>query len=81
MAKSPVYGRGRNRKHRAVGGPHHAAAANINMHGKKSKADHCWCCVCVDLRDKIRDEEHRREIKFYIKGYRVYGETDIIRVF
>ena len=66
MAKSPVYGRGRNRKHNK--GPFHAAAANINMRGKKSKADHCWCCTCVDLRDEIRDEEHRKEIKFYMKG-------------
>ena len=66
MAKSPVYGRGRNRNHNK--GPFHAAAANINMRGKKSKADHCWCCICVDLRDKIRDEEHRKEILYYMKG-------------
>ncbi len=70
MAKSPVYGRGRNRKHRGGKGygPFHAAAANINMHGKKSKADHCWCCICVDLRDDLRDEEHRKEIRYYMKG-------------
>lgn len=41
MAKSPVYGRGRNLKHRWRGkktaGPHHAAAANINMRRKKTK--------------------------------------------
>lgn len=68
MAKSPVYGRGRNRKHRAPRSPFHAAAANVNMKGKKSKADHCWCCICIDMRDKIRDEEHRKEIAKYTNG-------------
>lgn len=38
-------------------------AANINMKGKKSKADHCWCCVCIDMREKIRDEEHHKEMR------------------
>lgn len=68
MAKSPVYGRGRNRKHRAPRSPFHAAAANINMKGKKSKSDHCMCCFCIDMRDKIRDEEHRKEIRDHLKG-------------
>jgi hypothetical protein len=63
MAKSPVYGRGRNRKHRAPKSPFHAAAANINMKGKKSKPDHCWCCVCIDMRDDILDREHRKEMR------------------
>lgn len=72
MAKSPVYGRGRNLKRRwrnkKTASPHHPAAANINMKGKKSKPDHCWCCICIDFRDKIRDEEHRKEINRYMKG-------------
>jgi hypothetical protein len=61
MAKSPVYGRGRNRKRNK--GPVHAAAANINMKGKKSRVDHCWCCECIDFRDKIRYKEHMKEIE------------------
>lgn len=63
MAKSPVYGRGRNRKHRAPCGPVHAAAANINMHGKKTKRMSCWCCVCVDMRDKIQYNIHTKEMR------------------
>jgi hypothetical protein len=63
MAKSPVYGRGRNRKHRAPRGPVHPAAANINMRGKKSRLDHCWCCVCIDMRDKIMYNIHKQEIR------------------
>lgn len=66
MAKSPVYGRGRNRKHNK--GPFHPAAANINMKGKKSKTMSCWCCVCVDMRDEIRDKEHHKEINKHMKG-------------
>jgi len=55
MAKSPVYGRGRNRKRRC--GPFHAAAANINMKGQKNqKTDRCWCCVCIDMREDIQAE-------------------------
>jgi hypothetical protein len=71
MAKSPVYGRGRNRKHGAKRHKNvriHAAAANINMRGKKTKPDHCWCCVCIDMREDIQAEEHRREINTYMKG-------------
>ena len=67
MAKSPVYGRGRNRKHNHSK-VFHPAAANINMKGKKTKADHCWCCICIDFRDEIRDEEHRKEINKHMKG-------------
>ncbi len=65
MAKSPVYGRGRNRKHGAKRQKNvriHAAAANINMKGKKIKADHCWCCVCIDMRDKLLLQEHLKEM-------------------
>jgi hypothetical protein len=64
MAKSPIYGRGRNRKHRAPRGPSHAAAGNINMRGKKIKLDRCQCCSCIDFRNKIREEEHRREMRY-----------------
>ena len=63
MAKSPVYGRGRNRKHRVPRGPFHAAAANINMRGKKSKPDHCWCCVCLDMREEIMYRIHKKEMR------------------
>ena len=63
MAKSPVYGRGRNRKHRAPRGPFHAAAANINMRSKKSRVDRCWCCVCIDMRDEIMYRIHKKEMR------------------
>jgi hypothetical protein len=63
MAKSPVYGRGRNRKHRGHRGPVHAAAANINMRGKKSKPDHCWCCICIDMREDILYRIHKKEMR------------------
>lgn len=62
MSKSPVYGRGRNRKHnrsRQVIG----AAANINMRGKKMKADYCWCCVCIDMREDIQKKIHLKEMR------------------
>jgi hypothetical protein len=68
MAKSPIYGRGRNRKHRSIGSPNHAAAANVNMKGKKSKTDHCWCCVCIDMREDIQAKEHHKEIINHMKG-------------
>jgi hypothetical protein len=66
MAKSPVYGRGRNRKHRAKrqkNVPIHAAAANINMRGKKSRVEHCWCCTCIDMRDEIMYLIHKKEMR------------------
>jgi len=63
MAKSPVYGKGRNRKHRKPRGPFHAAAGNINMRGKKEKNMSCWCCICIDMRDKMRDKEHEKEMR------------------
>lgn len=62
MAKSPVYGLGRNRKHKPRGSTNHPAAANVNMRGKKSKAMSCWCCECIDMRDKLRAAEHNKEI-------------------
>ena len=66
MAKSPVYGRGRNRSRNK--GPIHAAAANINMKSKKSKVDRCWCCYCIDLREDLKRKEHGKEISNYLKG-------------
>lgn len=73
MPKSPVYGKGRNLKHRWVGkktaGPHHSAAGGINMKGKKIKAVSCYCCFCIDMRDKVHSKEHRKEIEDTLKGY------------
>ncbi len=61
MVKSPIYGAGRNRKHRPKKSPLHASAANVKMRGKKSKLQSCGCCVCLDLRDKVLKEEYKRE--------------------
>jgi len=61
MAKSPVYGLGRNRKRNR--GPFHAAAANINMRGKKTKLTSCWCCVCIDMREYILYRIHKKEMR------------------
>jgi len=61
MAKSPIYGRGRNRKRNK--GPVHAAAANINMRGKKSRVDRCWCCECIDFREKILYSIHKKQMR------------------
>jgi hypothetical protein len=63
MAKSPIHGKGRNRKHRAPRGPFHAAAANINMRGKKTKLMNCRCCVCIDFREKILYSIHKKEMR------------------
>ena len=66
MAKSPVYGMGRNRKHRAKrqkNVPIHSAAANINMRGKKTKHMSCWCCICVNMREKILYSIHKKEMR------------------
>lgn len=60
-AKSPVYGRGRNRSRNKD--PVHAAVANINMRGKKSRVDHCWCRVCIDMCDDLVYKEHMKEIR------------------
>jgi len=69
MAKSPVFGCGRNFKRRWQGkktaAPHHPAAANINMHGKKYKSMSCGCCYCLDLRDKMLHSIHTKEIHSY----------------
>jgi hypothetical protein len=69
MTKSPVYGGGRNRKHRAKrSSPFHPAAANVNMRGKKEKLASCMCCSCIDFREKIQREEHRKEINDYTRS-------------
>lgn len=64
MAKSPVYGCGRNWKHRkkrnAIFSP---AAANVKMKGKKEKLMSCGCCVCIDLRDKMMKKIFLDEMK------------------
>ena len=62
MAKSPVFGGGRNRYHRPAGAIHHPAAANINLHGKKHKSMSCGCCCCLDLRDKLVMRQHVQEM-------------------
>lgn len=64
--KSPVYGLGRNRKHRPQGHVLHPSAANVNMKGKKEKTMSCLCCFCVDKRDEIAYKEHIKEIE---RGY------------
>jgi hypothetical protein len=60
--KSPVWGAGRNRKHRALSGPNHASAANVNMHGKKYVASNCWCCSCIDMREDYKKKLHSQEM-------------------
>lgn len=62
MAKSPVFGSGRNWHHRPVGAKHHPAAANVNMHGKKHKSMSCGCCDCIDMRDKLLLSIHTKEM-------------------
>ena len=68
MAKSPVYGRGRNRNHKPRGSLNHPAAANINMRGKKLMADKCWCCVCIDMRDDMIKKIHIKEMRNALVG-------------
>lgn len=64
MAKSPVYGLGRNWKHRPKRKSKFApSAANIKMKGKKEKQMSCGCCVCLDLRDKMMRKVFEDEIK------------------
>ena len=62
MAKSPVFGSGRNWYHRPAGAARHPAAANVNMRGKKYKSMRCGCCYCVDLRDKLVMRQHMQEM-------------------
>lgn len=65
MAKSPVYGGGRNKKHKPRGSLNWPAAANVNMRGKKTKSMACYCCECIDLRDKMLLKLHQKEIYNY----------------
>ena len=67
MAKSSVYGTGRNRKHRPLSGPWHPSAGSINMHGKKFALMGCRCCVCLDMRDDLLKKEHIAEIRNFRK--------------
>ena len=60
--KSPVFGAGRNRKHRAPRGPYHASAANANLRGKKYKRMSCSCCVAIDLRDNLKKKLHTQDM-------------------
>lgn len=60
--KSPVFGLGRNWYHRPRGSAHHPSAANINMKGKKHKLMGCYCCYCVDYRDKMIKTIHYKEM-------------------
>lgn len=61
--KSPVFGAGRNRKHRALRGPNHPSAANVNMRGKKYISAGCYCCVCIDMRSEYAKKLHMREMR------------------
>lgn len=60
--KSPVYGLGRNRKHRPPGASNHAGAGQVNMKGKREKVMSCNCCFCLDKRDEMLSAIHRKEM-------------------
>lgn len=62
MAKSPVYGLGRNKKHRPRGCLQAPSAANVNLHGKKHKVMGCYCCYCIDFRAAILKRIHKQEM-------------------
>lgn len=49
--KSPVYGLGRNMKHRKTR-VHHASAGAVNLKGKKEKLMPCGCCVALNKKKK-----------------------------
>lgn len=61
--KSPVFGAGRNRKHRALRGPNHPSAANVNMRGKKYISAGCYCCVAIDMRSEYTKKLHLQEMR------------------
>jgi hypothetical protein len=65
MAKSPVYGLGRNKTHRPRGSKNWPSAANVNMRGKKTKSMSCCCCECIDMRDKMMFTIHKQEMYNY----------------
>lgn len=64
MAKSPVWGLGRNYKRSRS---NHACAGNVNMKGKKTKRMSCGCCSCIDFREKIRYNKDYKMMKDYLK--------------
>ncbi len=68
MPKSPVFGLGRNWKHRPRGGSYAPSAANINLRGKKYKRMGCGCCFCADFREDVVRKEHIREIRNAERG-------------
>ena len=63
MAKSPVFGLGRNWHHRPRGSHFSPSAANVNLKGKKYKRMGCGCCSCIDFRDNILKKEHKKEME------------------
>lgn len=63
MPKSPVYGAGRNHKHKPAGSLNHPAAANVNMHDKKTKLMRCGCCECLDLRGSMINKIHQLQMR------------------
>jgi hypothetical protein len=62
MAKSSVFGLGRNLKHRPTKSTYHASAGNIHMRGKRKRLMGCGCCVCVDMREQLMAKEAKKEI-------------------
>ena len=57
--KSPVWGCGRNLKHRPPRSPNHASAGSINMRGKRERVMSCGCCVVIDLREKANKQQYK----------------------
>ena len=47
-----------------------AVIGNINMRGKKYLLLGCKCCAMRDLRARIRDALHRKEIREALEGER-----------
>lgn len=41
-------------------------AGNTNLKGKKYKLLSCGCCVIQDFRDKEKEKEAKKEIKFWV---------------
>ncbi|MCE6959612.1 hypothetical protein LAZ40_11160 [Cereibacter sphaeroides] len=61
MAKSPVYGvtRGPTARRRTF----HAAAGSVNLKGRRTRRMSCGCCTCLDLRGRVIDRQHAREMR------------------
>ena len=64
--KSPIYGGGRNHKHRAQAS--NRSAANVNLRGKKYRLMTCKCCYCIDERDSIKRKLLDKEILNALSG-------------